>query len=143
MAKIELNDRVKHIDGDIGTVVLENKGAGADFHVLWDDGTNGRLFRDDANIKEVIGKRYFVDTPFEIGQTYETGFGRQTVVGVGLICKNEYGVHSYREADGTCKRYAMLDLVLPKLEPKLEPKPEAKVCLNIDGVKYRLVPVEE
>lgn len=143
MTKIKLNDRVKHVDGRIGTVVHDDSGFTRRFLVLWDSlRCPSYHTSDDPNITEVIGRRYFVDTPFEIGKTYETVGGdyEETVVGAGLLCRDQHGTHTYRSSDGTCSERPGLNLILPALKP--EPKPCEGREGEVDGVKYRLVPVE-
>lgn len=143
MTKIKLNDRVKHVDGRIGTVIYDDGGFNRPFLVLWDGSYCPSYHsRDASDIAEVIGKRYFVDTPFEIGETYETNGGEyeETVVSAGLLCRDQNGTHTYRSSDGTCSERPGLNLILPALKP--EPKPCEGREVEVDGVKYRLVPVE-
>jgi len=141
MTEIKLNDRVKHKDGRTGTVIFDDDKGGLTLFVLWDDGSYGWLYRiDDGQIAEVIGKRYFVDTPFEVGKTYETNHGqcKETIEGVGLICFSSSGYRSYRYPNGKHSPHSTWNLVLPKSEPK----PCEGREVDIDGVKYRLVKVE-
>lgn len=143
MTKIKLNDRVKHVDGRIGTVVHDDPDdLDVPYFVSWDDGGSNWCRQDAPNIAEVIGHRYFVDTPFEIGKTYETE-GKAvgvTVMGVGLLCRSGHGFNLYHTPDGKHVASEGYNLILPALKP--EPKPCEGREVEVDGVKYRLVPVE-
>ena len=142
--EIKLHDRVKLDDGRTGSIVHDD-GPGNyrryPFFCLTEDGKFTSLSQDDGRVTEIIGHRYFVDTPFAIGETYDIKGGdhKETVVGVGLLCKNEYGYHVTRNPDGLHPDNLTWPLTLPA---KPEPSCEGKT-VEIDGKKYRLSLVEE
>ena len=140
--KIKLHDRVKLEDGRTGSIVFDDGDETSFFICVTDNGDEYFwLDRDDPRVTEIIGHRYFVDTPFAIGETYDIKGGdhKETVVGVGLLCKNEYGYHVTRNPDGLHPDNLTWPLTLPA---KPEPSCEGKT-VEIDGKKYRLSLVEE
>jgi hypothetical protein len=140
--KIKLHDRVKLDDGRTGSIVYDLKETGLPFLCLLDNGPGVSVWlsRDDERVTEIIGHRYFVDTPFTIGETYETYFSNAKVIGVGLIVENEVGRMEARNADGTdVNNSDALNLTFPA---KPEPSWDGKT-VEIDGKKYRLSLVEE
>jgi hypothetical protein len=73
MTKIKLNDRVRHVNGRIGTVVYDD---GQEFRPMWvvwdhyrDDIKSSPYDRAPTEIAEVIGHRYFIDTPCTVELT--------------------------------------------------------------------------
>jgi len=145
MIRIKLHDRVKLDDGCTGSIVYDSGEGDLDLPLLciFDDGGRIWLDRIAASVTEIIGHRYFVDTPFEIGKTYETKGGKdhETVVGVGLICQDQYGICTYRKPDGMTDSTADFNLVLPA-KPEPEPTCDGKT-VEIDGKTYRLSLVED
>jgi len=136
--KIKLHDRVKLEDGRTGSIVFDDGDETSFFICVTDNGDEYFwLDRDDPRVTEIIGHRYFVDTPFTIGETYETydDLGKHKVVGVGLIVESvASGSRSYRHPNGMGHG--------PNLLPaKPEPLCEGKT-VEIDGKKYRLSLVE-
>jgi hypothetical protein len=80
--------------------------------------------------------KYVITTPFQIGQTYETGaFGSYEVVGVGLAVQHEEGGEiEFRWADGLDGEQGGLDfndLQLPK-EDVTAPTFKPSEFVNID-----------
>jgi len=141
--EIKLHDRVKHVDGRTGTVIHDDKMGSAPLLVHWD----GCSFVDwacrenNCEIAEVTGHRYFVDTPFTIGETYRTYFDSAKVTGVGLIVESAVGRMEARNADGTdANDSSALNLTLPEKPEEINPASDWSV--EYAGKKYRLTPVE-
>ena len=144
---IRLYDRVRLDDGRIGTIVYDDGGVYQPLVCLIDHGAQCEwLNRDDKHVIEVIGHRYSADTPFIIGETYETegGLSKFKVVGVGLVVKSaSSGLRAYRYLNGRGHgKGRELNLVLPEPEPEPEP-PCEDMILEMKGKKYRLTLLED
>lgn len=144
--EIKLHDRVKLDDGRTGSIVHDD-GPGSyrryPFFCLTEDGKFTSLSQDDGRVTEIIGHRYFVDTPFTIGETYETCLDRVKVVDVGLIVREESGEARAKNASGTDPNgVSPMDLILPA-KPDTWEGSINPTHVEIDGKKYRLSLVEE